>query len=349
MATDFLTSRSAAALAASASLLLTAVQSTSAAVRSAAAPVRVHPMASSLPQPVGPRELVISYRSHTGAVRKAYVRFPSWYGPGRRPLLPLVISPHGRGRDGRSNSKLWGDLPSIGGFAVVSPDGQGDHLPSMSWGAPGQIADLARMPAIVAAALPELRIDRERIYAFGGSMGGHETLLLVARYPSLLAGAASFDGVSDFALQYRNFPQLKCNARCLEAWAGPIGEGLQALARKEIGGSPESAPAAYAARSALTHAKAIAASCVPLQVWWSTADLIVRDSNRQSGQLLALVQRLNPRAPAEGFVGSWIHTASFRSTSRLPFALARFGLMPQSFGSKPPALRHRPARGACAS
>ena len=218
----------------------------------------------------------------------------------------------------------------------------------MSWGAPGQIADLARMPEIVAAALPELRIDRERIYAFGGSMGGHETLLLVARHPNLLAGAASFDGVSDFALQYHNFLQLKCDAVCLKAWAEPMGEGLQALARKEFGGSPESAPAAYAARSALTYAKAIAASCVPLQIWWSTADLIVRDSNRQSGQLLALVQRLNPRAPAEGFVGRWIHTASFRSTSRLPFALARFGLMPQSFGSKPPALRHRPShRGDC--
>lgn len=296
----------------------------------------------------GAREAVIHYRSHTGAVRKAYVLFPRWYGGARRPKLPLVISPHGRGRDGRSNSRLWGDLPSIGGFAVVNPDGQGDHLPTMSWGARGQIADLARMPVLVARALPQLRIDRDRIYAFGGSMGGHETLLLVALYPKLLAGAASFDGVSDFALQYHNFPRLGCNAVCLRLWRGTIGEGLQSLARREIGGSPETAARAYAARSPITHARAIAASCVPLQIWWSTADLIVRDSNRQSGHLLALVQRLNPRAPAEGFVGRWIHTASFRATSRLPFALARFGLMPRSFGSKPPALRFRPARGNCA-
>ncbi len=345
MATAYLTpSRVAALVAALASLVLpSGIDASSVSVQE---PSR-NPSAPS--QTVLAREVVIRYRSHTGAIRKAYVRYPGWYGDGRRPVLPLVISPHGRGRDGRSNSQLWGDLPSIGGFAVVSPDGQGDVLPTMSWGAGGQIEDLARMPAIVAQALPELRIDMKRIYAFGGSMGGHETLLLVARHPQLLAGAASFDGVSDFALQYRNFPQLRCNAVCHDVWDGPIGEGLQTLARKEIGGSPETAPVAYASRSPITQARAIAFSCVPLQVWWSTADLIVRDSSRQSGHLLALVQRLNPRAPAEGFVGSWIHTASFRSTSRLPFALARFGLMPRSFGSKPPALRHRPARGACAA
>jgi pimeloyl-ACP methyl ester carboxylesterase len=343
MATAYLTPFHVSALSAAlASLLLPA-----GTIASPVAAQQPTLLASPPSQAVGAREVVIRYRAHTGALRKAYVRLPGWYGGTRHPALPLVISPHGRGRDGRSNSHLWGDLPSIGGFAVVSPDGQGDHLPTMSWGAPGQIADLARMPAIVAEALPELRIDRERIYAFGGSMGGHETLLLVARYPMLLAGAASFDGVSDFALQYRNFPQLGCNAVCRHLWRGTIGEGLQTLARREIGGSPETAPSAYAARSAITQARAIAASCVPLQIWWSTADLIVRDSNRQSGSLLALVQRLNPRAPAEGFVGTWIHTASFRSTSRLPFALARFGLMPTSFGSKPPALRHRPARGMC--
>src|SRR5918994_2114306 len=96
-------------------------------------------LASASSQAAGAREVVIRYRSHTGAVRKAYVLLPGWYGGSRRPALPLVISPHGRGRDGRSNSHLWGDLPSIGGFAVVSPNGQGNHLPTMSWGAPGQI------------------------------------------------------------------------------------------------------------------------------------------------------------------------------------------------------------------
>ena len=124
-------------------------------------------------------------------------------------------------------------------------------------------------------------------------MGGHETLLLVARYPRLLAGAASFDGVSDFGLQYRNFPQLGCNAVCRRIWSGTIARACR-RSRAGIGGSPATAPIEYAARSAITQARAIADSCVPLQIWWSTADLIVRDSNRQSGHLLALVQQLNP-------------------------------------------------------
>jgi pimeloyl-ACP methyl ester carboxylesterase len=74
----------------------------------------------------------------------------------------------------------------------------GRKLPLASWGWRGQIADLARMPEIVHAELPWLRVDRRRIYAVGGSMGGHETLLLLGQYPKLLAGAVAFDSVTNF-------------------------------------------------------------------------------------------------------------------------------------------------------
>jgi pimeloyl-ACP methyl ester carboxylesterase len=301
-----------------------------------------------LARAVGARELVIQYRSHTGATRNAYVRIPRWYGGSRRPALPLVISPHGRALDGKSNARLWGDLPSVGGFALVSPDGQGDRLPSMSWGAPGQIDDLARMPDVVAEALPWLRIDRERIYAFGGSMGGHETLLLAARYPDLLAGAASFDGVADFALQYENLPDLGCNAVCRRMWHGRIGVALQMFAREELGGSPETAPQAYAERSPLSYARTLAWSGVPLQIWWSRKDKIVRRSELQSGRLLQLIRGANAAAPVEGYRGNWIHTATFKATSRLPFALARFGLMPRGFDVQPAGLERvsEPLAGA---
>src|SRR5215203_1607729 len=132
-----------------------------------------------LASPTGVRAWTISYRSHSGAVRSATVLLPRWYGPRRNPPLPLVISPHGRGGTGAANARLWGNLPAIGRFAVVNPDGQGTRLQRFSWGAPGQIDDLARMPMLVRRALPWLKIDTSRIYAFGGSMGGQETLLLV--------------------------------------------------------------------------------------------------------------------------------------------------------------------------
>ena len=160
------------------------------------------------------RSWVISYRAHTGRTRLARLLLPSWYGPHRHPRIPLVISPHGRGTDGSANARLWGDLPGIGGFAVVNPDGEGDRLGAYSWGAPGQVDDLARMPGYVRSALPWLRVDRSRIYAVGGSMGGQETLLLLGRHGGLLAGAAAFDAVADFAHQYDQFSRLPCNARC---------------------------------------------------------------------------------------------------------------------------------------
>jgi pimeloyl-ACP methyl ester carboxylesterase len=265
----------------------------------------------------------IHYRAHDGGRRSAYVVLPSWYGPRRHPRIPLVISPHGRGLTGRANAGLWGSLPASGGFAVVNPDG----LSPYSWGAAGQIADLARMPQILRRTLPWLRIDHGRVYAFGGSMGGQETLLLLARYPRLLAGAAAFDSVADFGLQYRNFSLLSCRRRCLQIWKGPVGKSMQDLARRELGGSPRAAPAAYAARSPIAYARTIARSCVPLQLWWSTADRIVSDQQSQSARLYRTLRRLNPNAPVDAIVGTWAHSAEMQSGARLPEALARFGLL----------------------
>src|SRR5207253_2766992 len=144
--------------------------------------------AASQPPPMAPlpaaspaRKLTIRYRAHDGRARDAVVLLPHDYRAGDASPLPLVISPHGRGLNGELNARLWGDLPTIGNFAVVNPDGEGRRLATYSWGASGQISDLARMPAIVEAKLPWVRIDHRRIYAVGGSMGGQETLLLLGR------------------------------------------------------------------------------------------------------------------------------------------------------------------------
>jgi poly(3-hydroxybutyrate) depolymerase len=135
----------------------------------------------------------IHYRAHDGEARRAYVVLPRWYGPRDDPPLPLIISPHGRGVPAIDNVRVWGNLPAVGSFAVVNPEGQGRRLTLFAWGDPGDVRDLATMPKLVRGQLPWLRILRHRIYAFGGSMGGQETLLLVARHPRLLAGAAAFD------------------------------------------------------------------------------------------------------------------------------------------------------------
>jgi poly(3-hydroxybutyrate) depolymerase len=281
----------------------------------------------------GVRVYLVHYRSHGGTSRRAYVMVPSWYGPKDNPAIPLVISPHGRGVSAIANIALWGRLPGLGGFAVISPEGQGRKLERYSWGSAGQIDDLARMPAIAHLTLPWLRVNPNRIYAVGGSMGGQETLLLLAKHPSLLAGAAALDAVTNFAAQYWSFPRLQCDKRCLHVWRGPIGRSLQSLARIEIGGTPRARAAAFAERSPVTYARTIALSCVPLELWWSTKDKIVLDQSRQSGELYSRLLALNPNANVAAFVGTWRHSAEMHAATRLPAVVAWLGLIPPVKGA----------------
>ena len=293
------------------------------------------------------RRLKIRYLAHDGHVSTATVVLPSWYGPAANPPLPLVISPHGRGLNGHANSVLWGNLPGRGSFAVINPDARGRRVAGHSWGYGGQIADLARMPEVLRTTLPWLRIDRSRIYAFGGSMGGQETLLLVARHPDLLAGAAAFSSVTDLALQYRNFDRVRCKNACRVLLGTQFGSTLRKIARREIGGGPGTRAAAYAARSPVTYARRIAGSCVPLQLWWSVSDQVVVDQQSQTGKFFWQLRRLNPRANVEAFVGFWIHSAEMRARTGLPLALSRFDLLPQAKAWE--NIRHvrTPVEGAC--
>jgi pimeloyl-ACP methyl ester carboxylesterase len=295
------------------------------------------------------RRITITYTTHDGHRRNAYVQLPADYRPGSSPSIPLVISPHGRAVDGKINTRRWANLPTIGRFAVVSPDGYGRLLPLHSWGYRGQIDDLARMPDVVEAGLSWVHIDRSRIYAVGGSMGAQETLLLAAHHPHLLAGAVAVDGPADFALQYRNFARLECDAECLSRGWGHIGLGKQRLARREIGGTPTSAPAKFAARSPLSYASTLAASCIPLQIWWSRTDETVLEPERQSGRLYHTLAELNPNAPIDEYVGDWAHTDAMRPETDLPKMLAGLGLLPAAFEDVEPlaAEHHGPDAAQC--
>jgi poly(3-hydroxybutyrate) depolymerase len=258
----------------------------------------------------------LRYRAHNRVLRWAVVVAPAQYGPGNvPPHLPLVISPHGRGVRARTNARLWGDLPAQGGFAVICPGGMGRRLPLHSWGWRGQINDLARMPSILRAARPWLRIDPRRVYAVGGSMGGQETLLLLGQRPRLLAGAVAFDSVTDFPLRYDQFARIR------------NGKTLQALARVEVGGTPRTNPEGYVLRSPTHWIGDVASSEVPLQLWWSDADEIVVDQRTQSEKFFKDLQRLRPRGRVEKVKGSWSHTAESYTRLQLPGAVRWLGLV----------------------
>lgn len=266
----------------------------------------------------GVRRWGFRYRAHNGVPRWAVVVAPAEYGPGSpSPPLPLVVSPHGRGVRARTNARMWAALPGRGGFAVVCPGGMGRRLPLHSWGYRGQIDDLLRMPRLLRDARPWLRIETDRIYAVGGSMGGHETLLMLSRRPRLLAGAVAFDSVTDFLRRYRDFADL-----------GRKGQVLRALARAEVGGPPSTHEAAYRQRSPVQFLEEIASSGVPLQMWWSSTDEIVTGQQNQSGKLFADLNAHGTAARLERVRGSWSHTAASYRDLQLPGAAEWLGLLP---------------------
>jgi poly(3-hydroxybutyrate) depolymerase len=261
------------------------------------------------------RVVQVPYRASDGLPRTAYLVLPRWYGPARHPPIPLVISPHGRGVTPQLNMRYWGGLPAFGPFAVVNPEGQGRRLTLYSWGWRGQIDDLARMPGILEAALPWLHVDRTRVYAVGSSMGGQETLLLAALHSRLLAGAAALDSATDMTARYRAFARLVDGAT------------TQALARIEIGGTPQQVPAAYAARSPISYVRPLATGGVPIHIWWSTHDRIIRNQSMESGRLFRAIKRVDPSAPVVQYVGTWAHSREMHPTTRLPLALVQLKLI----------------------
>jgi poly(3-hydroxybutyrate) depolymerase len=262
------------------------------------------------------REWSIRYLAHNRMPRPATIVLPAEYGPNNpTPPLPLVIAPHGRGTGERYNARLWSELPGRGRFAVISPAGMGRRMTYHSWGYPRQIDDLARMPSIAEGALPWLRINDRRIYACGGSMGGHESLLLLGQHPKLLAGVVAIDPVTNFYRRYYDF--------ALSA----LTRGLQALARFEVGGTPNTNPEGYVLRSPTHWLRQIARSGVPLQLWWSLADLIVEDQLHQTAHFYNELKRLKPRGKVEAVTGFWSHMSQMRER-KIPQAMEWLGLLP---------------------
>jgi poly(3-hydroxybutyrate) depolymerase len=264
--------------------------------------------------PDGTKRWTVRYLAHNRIGRPAIVLAPAEFGPQRRsPPLPLVICPHGRGVLPRAAASLWDGLPGRHGFVVICPGGQGRRLSLHSWGYRGQISDLARMPDIAERTLGWLRIDKRRVYALGGSMGGQESLLLLGQYPQRLAGVAAFDSVTNFYRRYYDFGITRGRA------------GLRAIARVEVGGTPKTNPVGYVLRSPTHWIRDVARSGVPLQLWWSLADQIVVDQAHQSGHFYNELRKLRPRGRLDAVTGFWRHSAEMRT--QIPDALRFLGLV----------------------
>jgi len=271
----------------------------------------------------------------------------------------------------------WKELPADGPFALVCPDGLGrahdqasdpsDQPPSnlgfFTYGYPGHITDLARMPSIVQETLPWLQLDLDHVYVLGSSMGGLETLLLAAQYPNgleggtgALAGAAAFDSPCDLGTQCGYLTNQPTPA------GGNPPAGTAARMLEEIGTKPPNRPgwketalfydfkaqtqwsirqllntlpvdqAKWDERSPLNDVSALSSLPFPLRTYWSTNDTIVGNQQTdQSGKLYAQIMAANQDADVQQTTGTWPHSEDFVHGSpddQITGALQSFGLIP---------------------
>lgn len=139
------------------------------------------------------------------------------------------------------------------GWALVCPNfrGANDHPEACG-------SDLAVQDVVDAIeyAKSRGRIDADRIYATGGSGGGHMTLLMLGRHPEIFAAGAAFCPITDLA---------RWHAESLEDHPGR-GKGYAKMMERACGGTPAEKPEEYARRSPLTWLAAVAKTGVPAYI-----------------------------------------------------------------------------------
>ena len=244
------------------------------------------------------------YRAWNGSLRKLHIAYPSGYPEEHiNERLPLVISLHGAGGDANCD-KSFGHTPARFSFVVACLEGQGAVTRSFSYGAPGQIRDQLRVPALVHLRLPRLRLDPRRIIIVGASMGGLEALLTADLDPQMFAAVVALDAPVDLAAHYRNVapagqPNLKTKAMLAEC-----------------GGTPDAAGDCYTTRSPLDHMARFGDTRIPLILWWSSRDSIAGSSD-ESPAYLETMQTDFPWHPVYARIGAWEHGRAWWSHGRL--------------------------------
>ncbi len=273
--------------------------------------------------------LSVPYTAWNGTVLTATVLLPLDYDLQSGEVLPCVVQPHGRGSTPAHAAALWNGLPTERRFAVICPHAVGLLGDGNSWAVPGQIDDIVAMPDVMEAAVPGLRLDRDRLYLAGSSMGGQEALMALARAPDRFAAAAAFDGAADLAARYYDMGR-----------AGQFRD--QQRLRRELGGPPDRKRFAYAQRSPLSVAATIARSGVPLRVGWSMADAVVtRSGATQFGRLCRRLRELSPALQLEEAITALPHGGAIHDTASIVEFFAPAGVWRTRHASSPVSWTYR--------
>lgn len=194
---------------------------------------------------------------------------------------PLVVVLHGCGQTpgGYDRATGWSVLADSAGFALLMPEQRRANNPHtcFNWFQPEDVSttggELASILAMIAHMVAAHGLDPSRIFITGLSAGGAMTAALVARAPSVFAGAAIVAG-----LPYAGDMSVQAALEAMRQGHGLDGPELAARLRA-------AAPAG--------------ARWPALSVWQGTADTTVAPANADA--LLAQWQALLGLASAPGF------------------------------------------------
>jgi len=257
----------------------------------------------------GPDTLVAStwYTTWNGRTRRLIAAFPR---VPQRKRMPLVLVFHGAG--GRALcDKTFGNAPGEYRFVVACIDGQGVRSRGYSYGAAQHLADNAAVIDHLRRRLPGLRIDRSRLVAAGGSMGGQESLLFGALYPQRAQTIVAMDMPTDIGRRFWRLPRYRQIALYNECLA-----------------TPEQDPDCYARRSPQSVAGILAASNQRLLLYWSVNDEI--SPPEQAPAFARAVRAANPGRQFLVRIGNWVHGGAWPPASENTEWLADAGLAPEA-------------------
>lgn len=311
-----------AALALVVLVLAAAQQAPAATPRSAGAPLKATAVGGNL-------VLAVPYHAWNNKARYATVVLPADYGPGSTEVLPCIVQPHGRKATPLGPAGRWGDLPTTERFMIICPDSSGRRDPSNSWAVAGQLQDIVDIVDVVEQSIPWVHIDRQRLYLLGISMGGHETLCTLARFPDVFAAGLSCDGNANLAKRYYEFRRVGMAAD-------------QVLMRREVGGTPKQVPWLYERRSATPFAGTLASCGVPIAIWWSKDDQIgYHQAETQTGRLYTMIKNRNPDAPVEQVIGTGAHGSMLAGHPETAVAFLRPGGVWRTVPAAPATWQYR--------
>lgn len=224
-------------------------------------------------------------------------------------VLPLLVAAHPAGGASTCVDQM---APLAGRFNLVLAclDGQGDSTRAFSYGAPGQIADLAAAPNLIAGRLPGMKLDARKLYLVGSSMGGTEALLVGLRYPGAYRETVALDPITDLGFRFNSLPLVRRNQ--LEA---------------ECAGPPTLKGQCYVVRSPMAYLGKRALGSAVLSVWYSTADP-VSGAPQQVPRFLAAEQPLMQPGQLRVRLGGWRHGALWDRADHRAAWLIDLGLVP---------------------